>query len=204
MRAKYQDNLENMQWFKSFYEKNFDGRPYDPVARRARGRGADAIAAFAVSTSGDAEGEGAGAGAPAAAAPRVAPHAARGTAAGGSSSTAGPSSGAVPARTAVAARARPGAPSAAQTASPPHAGAASAAAKQQIVSLTEQVAELRTTVESLEKERDFYFGKLRDIEILMQTYTGADKPMVDSILKIMYATEEDFVAVDESGAPILN
>jgi len=47
MRGKYQDNLENMQWFKSFFGRNYGGQPYDPVARRAKGRGADHVPAFA-------------------------------------------------------------------------------------------------------------------------------------------------------------
>ena len=38
-------------------------------------------------------------------------------------------------------------------------GAASAAAQQQIEDLTSQVMEMKLTVEGLEKERDFYFGK---------------------------------------------
>ena len=45
----------------------------------------------------------------------------------------------------------------------------------------------------LQKERDFYFGKLRDIEILLQSYAGADRPTVDTIFRILYATEDDFV-----------
>lgn len=39
-------------------------------------------------------------------------------------------------------------------------------------------------------------GKLRDIEILLQAYDGPDKALADSIFKILYATEDDFVAVD--------
>jgi len=40
VRAKYQDNLEFMQWFKRFYELNSPALDYDPVATRAGGRGA--------------------------------------------------------------------------------------------------------------------------------------------------------------------
>ena len=40
---------------------------------------------------------------------------------------------------------------------------------------------------SLEGERDFYFGKLRDIEIICQD--NQDNPIVPSILEIMYATQ---------------
>jgi RP/EB family microtubule-associated protein len=46
-------------------------------------------------------------------------------------------------------------------------------------------------VEGLEKERDFYFGKLRDIEVLCQEHeneagTGV---LVKSVMDILYATE---------------
>jgi len=64
--------------------------------------------------------------------------------------------------------------------------------------LNAQVKELKLNVEALERERDFYFGKLRDVEILLQTYGGADKELVDKMFKILYATEEDFVTVDVS------
>ena len=42
-------------------------------------------------------------------------------------------------------------------------------------------------MEGLEKERDFYFGKLRDIEVLCQEQE--DVPVVGKILEILYATE---------------
>lgn len=41
----------------------------------------------------------------------------------------------------------------------------------------------------LEKERDFYFGKLRDIEVLCQETGDESSPLVQKILDILYATE---------------
>lgn len=75
-------------------------------------------------------------------------------------------------------------------------------ANEKIAEMGAYEEELRASVASLERERDFYFGKLRDIEILMQTYTGPDTGMVDKVLKIMYATDDDFTAVDEHGNPL--
>jgi len=34
MKAKYQDNLEMLQWIKRYFDLNYNGSPYDPVARR--------------------------------------------------------------------------------------------------------------------------------------------------------------------------
>ena len=76
------------------------------------------------------------------------------------------------------------------------------AARAKIADLSGQVADLHLSVESLEKERDFYFGKLRDIEILLQTYTGPDAQTASEITKILYATDDDFVAVDDGGQPV--
>ena len=39
VRAKYQDNLEFMQWMKRWYELNSDGSDYDAVGRRSKAKG---------------------------------------------------------------------------------------------------------------------------------------------------------------------
>ena len=52
-----------------------------------------------------------------------------------------------------------------------------------------QVAELSLTVDGLEKERDFYFGKLRDIEVICQDAGGEENPVLKNILEVLYATE---------------
>ena len=44
-------------------------------------------------------------------------------------------------------------------------------------------------MEGLEKERDFYFGKLRDIEVLCQEHEAAELTVVKQIMDILYATE---------------
>lgn len=44
-------------------------------------------------------------------------------------------------------------------------------------------------MEGLEKERDFYFGKLRDIEVMCQEVVDEGNPLIAKILDVLYATE---------------
>ena len=55
-----------------------------------------------------------------------------------------------------------------------------------------QVSDLRLNIEGLEKERDFYFGKLRDIEVLCQEHENDNAPIVKQIMDILYATEVSY------------
>ena len=52
-----------------------------------------------------------------------------------------------------------------------------------------QLLDLKLTVDGLEKERDFYFGKLRDIEVMCQENDNEQNPIIQKILDILYATE---------------
>ncbi|KAG0163761.1 hypothetical protein DFQ30_011041, partial [Apophysomyces sp. BC1015] len=71
-----------------------------------------------------------------------------------------------------------------------------------IIDLNKQISELKMTVDGLEKERDFYFGKLRDIEILVQEqleviepeneHEHLEVPVLKDIQAILYSTEDGF------------
>ena len=71
-------------------------------------------------------------------------------------------------------------------------------------------------MKEIESERDFYFEKLRGIEVMLQVYkekeeergellleggsSGDDtKKVIDKIFKVMYAAMEDNVVVDDEG-----
>lgn len=61
--------------------------------------------------------------------------------------------------------------------------------------LTSQMSEMRVSVEALEKERDFYFGKLREIEIIVaarleEPEEGViEEDVLKKVQEILYQTE---------------
>lgn len=52
-----------------------------------------------------------------------------------------------------------------------------------------QLRDVQASVEGLERERDFYFGKLRDIEVLCQERQEEAPEVIQQILDVLYATE---------------
>lgn len=65
----------------------------------------------------------------------------------------------------------------------------------ELLALQTQVGDLTTHLEGLEKERDFYFDKLRQIEILVQQQMevleaeGKEDKTLKEIQAILYSTE---------------
>jgi len=159
VKCKMQDNLEFLQWMKRFWDTNYPGHPYDPVARR-RGQSTDTPSSLA-------------------------PLATRSTV--NTPGVAGARSGG---KTPVGGH---------------RTGSASAMNHEQVLGLQTQLKEMSAHLEGLEKERDFYFAKLRDIEILVQQQTeelakgGQEDATLGEIQKILYSTEEGF-EVPEGGA----
>lgn len=182
IKGRFQDNFEFLQWFKKFFDANYDGREYDALLAR------DNLPM----------GMGSGAGAP------------KGN---GVSAVVAPRK--MPVGTNVAARAgiKPiskVAPNRPLVQSPPSrfggggvnvntskSSSQNSVTNQQIEELTSQMTEMRLNFEGLEKERDFYFSKLRDIEILCQDDEQSQSPFVQKILEILYATEDGFAPPDE-------
>ncbi|XP_019096046.1 PREDICTED: microtubule-associated protein RP/EB family member 1C isoform X1 [Camelina sativa] len=80
-----------------------------------------------------------------------------------------------------------------------HASKPSAKQSKPVPAYDEKITELKLYIDSLEKERDFYFSKLRDVEILCQNPDTEHLPLVGSIKRILYAADgEDVGAAAET------
>jgi len=180
VKGKYQDNLEFMQWFKRFFEMTVgDQQPdYDPAAQRAKGKGG---AAYNLST-------GAKNGMSSVAKVTAGANAA----ARSSKSSTSSSSSTTTAKKATTSRA----PAPSKKAAPI---AASSALQEELDTLNATHAELQVEMSGIEKERDFYFDKLRDIEMMLQDLEDAGKgnELTASIFKILYATADGFEPAEE-------
>ncbi|KAG6410289.1 hypothetical protein SASPL_128346 [Salvia splendens] len=67
-----------------------------------------------------------------------------------------------------------------------------------VQSMNKEITDLKVSVDLLEKERDFYFAKLRDVEVLCQAPELENLPMAVAIRKILYAADENKDALAEA------
>ncbi|XP_017773542.1 PREDICTED: microtubule-associated protein RP/EB family member 1 isoform X3 [Nicrophorus vespilloides] len=164
IKGRFQDNFEFLQWFKKFFDANYDGSGYDAL----EARGGISIGSGANDHHHHHGGGGLVAKQPPAHLSRQVPtkvNAVRPTP--------------VSKQASVGSRGDTG----------------------KVDELNNTVVELKVTIEGLEKERDFYFGKLRDIEVMCQENEEGN-PIIQKILDVLYATEDGFAPPDEGeGVP---
>ncbi|KAJ0061314.1 hypothetical protein NL108_014847, partial [Boleophthalmus pectinirostris] len=157
VKGKFQDNFEFLQWFKRFFDANYDGKEYDPVLSR-QGLEASPL-------------------------PNPGKHCLYN---GINLSQRAPHTR--PMRTS---------PTGPKCVPPPQRQIATArrppvtrnGGDAELVELNQQLLDMKLTVDGLEKERDFYFGKLRDIEVICQEHENENNPILTKIIDILYATE---------------
>ncbi|CCC70273.1 hypothetical protein NCAS_0E02030 [Naumovozyma castellii] len=180
MRCKFQDNLEFLQWIKKYWIQNKDATEYDPNARR-RYRPTTTIGNTNNTPANVTKRRSSGMGNNLAAGSTVAPR----------SSSMG-----------MTRKFSNEQIMALQT--------ELSQAQGNVGSLNKELNSYKETVNILERERSFYFGKLRDIEILVQTTQDLIKEGVykmendkfekflSKVQKILYATEDGFEIVEEN------
>ncbi|CAJ1078392.1 microtubule-associated protein RP/EB family member 3-like isoform X2 [Xyrichtys novacula] len=149
VKGKFQDNFEFLQWFKKFFDANYDGKEYDPIMIRQGQEGTPPPNQGPMRTSPTA--------------PKSVPTSQR--------------------QISVAAR----------RSAPVSRNGGDA----ELIELNQQLLDLKLTVEGLEKERDFYFGKLRDIEIICQEHEPENNPSLAKIMATLYATEDGFAPPED-------
>ncbi|XP_065183250.1 microtubule-associated protein RP/EB family member 1-like [Sycon ciliatum] len=193
IKGRFQDNIEFVQWFKRLFDVNYDGKEYDGLAARGglvvgdgtgTGGGGASRPRTGIASSSTAR-------SPAARSPATkaaAAPAARKPAQSSPASKAAPAAvKKAPVRTAAAAHhSQPAAPAAPAEPDPQLLA--------EIAQLQEQVSTLTTTIETTEHERDFYFGKLHQVEQICQEPEHENNEGMARILEVLYATEEGFVA----------
>ena len=198
LNGKFQDNLEFLQWLKSFFDKNYSGQEYNAAERREQARQQYKKGhKFAGSSTGQSAIKASYGSAPAT---RPAASSITKTAAGGAASKVA----AKPAAAAGASVRSTSGSTGAKRVSPPVSARGGVGSTAEVAELTSQVRELTTAMEGLEKERGFYFGKLREIEILLQddsTQQSSIEQLKQSVLDILYKTDDasEFQPPEETG-----
>jgi len=179
IRARYQDNLEFMQWLKKFFEDNYSNcvEVYEPLAQRAKGKNVNMYI--------PAQG-----GAPVK--KRVSSREVK-----QQFHKSAPKKSATPTKeNKLTANTVPVNRTIARKGSNAGPGASNAVAEleEEVKTLKAQNAALATQNEGFERERDFYFDKLREVEVMLQQCPKENdsvRNVARQVLRVLYATEDD-------------
>ncbi|MFH4982646.1 hypothetical protein AB6A40_009355 [Gnathostoma spinigerum] len=210
IKGKFQDNFEFLQWFKKFFDANFDGHEYSPLEARfgqplpAETKGSvpsrmPARTSHPTRTSGTTKPISSRSNSNVSVnktdskktshAPTASKSAPVKTAPASSTTKTSNVSAVAPATVAATAAAP------VQNFVDP---AVHAAVKRELEEARTQLGESDSVIVSLEKERDFYFSKLRQIEVICQDNEQIGTVDVDRVLAILYETEEGFAPPEEA------
>lgn len=187
IKGKYQDNLEMLQWMKHFFETRYTGQEYNAAERRATATKRYSKGHKHAKTT----------------TVRRALREKENTAPARNSNRSKPSGR--PTGKATKRAARPA----------PRRAAAAAPAPANSGATAEELADLHTTIENLAKERNFYFNKLREVEIMCRQLQESKQEgseegphettvkLCDDVLEILYREDDDFVAPngEETASP---
>lgn len=220
IRAKYQDNLEFCQWLKAFFEQAAppERQDYDPVAARSKGKGGKVARKHFASTSKQHNSKLLPTDRNKAAAvskpiskqrPTSTSNRTRVTSSAGSKEN---KPGNVSRSKNGLGRSQPESNISRSTPAISSSTNEASVINEKLMmknkELESLLAELELTSSTIEKERDFYFGKLRDVEIMCQIHEeanqdvkGSSSPekLIKKIFKVLYATIEENVEVDDDG-----
>jgi RP/EB family microtubule-associated protein len=190
IRAKYQDNLEFLQWMKAYWEREGLGRrEYEPLkAREGRPVPAWAKALGIPTVTGPSRAESA----------VEKENVTTNRESGSVSQKFDPSArkpGAVRTAAVTAAATSLRSPKGA-TQNAPAASQADEELRRKLAEQAEELKNLRDTMDGLEQERDYYFKKLRNVEILCSHYeetteTLTTEKIIKDVQAILYAEDED-------------
>ncbi|CAF1032533.1 unnamed protein product, partial [Didymodactylos carnosus] len=205
VKGKFQDNFEFVQWFKKFFDANYTPHDYDPVAAREGQPLGPGVSKGGTHTSGTS-------GLPRAALPQPAirqtqhqnpvshgsvnPPIQRVPLTSTNQPRQVPNTMKVPQQK-ISPSTHRQAPAAAPVDHQLNGETARLQAELEIYH--QQTEQFRQQIEGLEKERDFYYQKLRDVELICQEPDCENLPQIQKVLEVLYATEEGFASPEENG-----
>lgn len=186
VKAKYQDNLEFTQWVKCYFDRHYDGSEYDAVGRRNR-----AIEVYNSARSGRQRAKSASSETqePVTVSKKKQLPTTKENATSGKKQASAMESKRGPLRSKAANNVK----NVEQKNGVHTEERDNGVSKAEMEKLSQELEELRLTADILEKERDFYFNKLRDIEILCQQFEESHSDVAKAFQQVLYATEEDFI-----------
>lgn len=182
------DNLEFCQWLKAFYDQSGVYRPeYDAAGIRSKGKGGKTVGSFLGKTASNYNSK------------PVSTGTRRTTPAGGTKTS---TNGSQPLSVR---QSETNTKKSTMSRNNTDQVVADAALLKKNSELSNKVAELESSLVEVEKERDFYFQKLRDIEIMLQVHQEKGEEasntttLMDNVFKVLYATAEDPIVVTDEG-----